>query len=160
MSKIAKATVRLRNFRDAITNPDQYALAKRLKRVVETVILPTIAKGNSPIRGERNFPKYKDKDKYPAQQKPSNKPNLYLSGIMLSFYTAFVVSKRETRIGIDKAAPQDVKDRATGNNLGLNGIPQRMFVPTKGKKFNLTVTNAIKEAISETIKSALRRTKR
>jgi len=128
------------------------------QEVVEGSIKPLIASGQSPVTSAegRRFPKYKDGDKYPGKQKAKRPVNLYLSGLMLSFYKAAKVSSLRMRIGILPSAPLDVKVRAQANNEGTEkGIPTRRFIPLKGETYTISVMRKLKNLYAEKIKSLL-----
>lgn len=119
-----------------------------------------IASGVSPVQGfdnKKRFDQYKDKDVYPAKRKPNRPVNLSLTGIMLSWYRAVKVNGVRISLGIPAAAPQDVKDRAEGNNVGANGIPARRFVPLKGETYAISVLRKLKSLYAQRIKTLISR---
>lgn len=137
-------------------------LAQQIQtEVIDETIKPLIASGVSPVEGyasgKRRFDKYKDPKKYPAKKKPKTPTNLFLSGLMLSFYTAKRITGNILRIGIPSDAPQAVKDRADGNNVGTKtksgavGIPARRFIPLKGETYRVSVLRKIKKVYAERI---------
>lgn len=131
------------------------------KEVINETIKPLIASGTSPVEGyasgKRRFDKYKDPKKYPAKKKPKTPTNLHLTGIMLAFYKAYRVSGNILRMGIPSAAPETVKDRADGNNVGTKtksgavGIPARRFIPLVGETYRVSVLRKIKKVYAERI---------
>lgn len=130
------------------------------KEVIEDTIKPLIASGTSPVEGyasgKRRFTKYKDPKKYPAKKKPRTPTNLMLSGIMLSLYLARRISGNILRMGI-LGAPQTVKDRADGNNVGTVtkdgkvAIPARRFIPLVGESYRISILRKIKKVYAERI---------
>lgn len=127
--------------------------------VIEQTIKPLIASGVSPVEGyeKRRFTKYKDPKKYPAKKKSRSPVSLYLTGVMLSWYKAYKISGNIVRLGIPSSAPQDVKDRALGNNLGTvtkegtEGVPARRFIPQEGETYRISVLRRLKKVYAERI---------
>jgi hypothetical protein len=141
---------------------DQGELQDQLVKVVDNKILPTIAKGLSPVKSWRMFRKYKNPDNYPAHLKQSNKPNLNLTGEMLDYYTVRRTPKKlEFMVGISPDAPGDVKIRAKANNEGTEvdgkGVPARRFIPLQGESFTSEIVLAIREAFAKVMSDALKR---
>lgn len=113
-------------------------LQKIQSEVVEGQIKRLIRSGQSPVEGFGRFVQYKDKDSYPAGQKPATPANLTLSGGMLRLYAVARKSARSILVGISKDADKKVKDRAKGNNEGTGALA--------GKKLNKAARNRIREA--------------
>lgn len=124
--------------------------------VVSEVILPMIEGGQSPVRAKGRFVKYKDPDKYPGTKKGQRPVNLTLTGKMLEHYKAFIVG-RNAKIGIPDNAPQDIRDRALGNNYGMVGIPERRFIPAEGETFKVSVIVALRDVFSKAIGRLLKK---
>jgi len=100
-----------------------------------------IAIGTSPVLGERRFTAYKDKTKYPGDKKNSKPVNLFLSGDMLDAIT-YRVLKSGVKIGIFDS---DERAKATTHIRGLNGVPQRKFLPVDdGDKFIVSIQRSIR----------------
>lgn len=138
-------------------------MEREFQFIIDREIKDSISKGISPIKGKRNFAKYKDKDKYPAGQKQSNKPNLNLTGEMLSHYKARgLKGEIAVTIGIHGNAPKDVKVRAEANQGGTktkNGsvaIAARPFLIQQGEEFNSKISVAIMKAFATVISKALK----
>lgn len=130
------------------------------REVVDGTIKKLISSGVSPVQGfdnKKRFDQYKDKDTYPAKLKPNRPVNLNLTGIMLSWYRAVKVNGVRISLGIPAAAPQDVKERAEGNNVGANGIPARRFVPLKGETYAVSVLRKLKSLYAQRIKTLISR---
>ena len=141
---------------------DQGHMKDEFQRVIETEIKPSIAKGISPVKGQRNFAKYKDPKKYPGDRKQSNKPNLKLSGDMLKEYVARSSKQGEVTIGIPSDAPDDIKIRANANQKGTMtkggevAIAARPFMIKDGEEFNSKISIAIRKAFVSVITKALK----
>jgi hypothetical protein len=149
------------------TSINKAELRKLIEYEVNQKILPTIDKGVSPVKGKRSFAKYKDKDKYPARKKQSNKPNLTLTGEMLSWYETKIDNKDfAVTVGIHSDAPQDVKDKANANQFGTTNskgevaIAARPFVPRQGEVYNAQIMVAIRKAFATVISNAFKRLRR
>lgn len=140
------------------------AFAKKIQEeVIDQTIKPLIASGTSPVDGyeSRRFKKYKDPKTYPAKKKSRTPTNLYLSGVMLSWYKAYKLTANILRIGIPSEAPQDVKDRAVGNNVGTvkadgtEAVPARRFIPQVGETYRISVLRKIKKVYADRIAALL-----
>lgn len=105
--------------------------------VVEGQIKRLIRSGQSPIEGFGRFVQYKDKDSYPAGEKPATPANLFLSGGMLRLYTVARKTAMSIGVGISEAANKAVKVRAKANNEGTLGL--------EGKKFDKKLRDDTKE---------------
>ena len=164
-------------------------LADMVEYIVNQKILTKIDKGISPVHGVRNFDKYKDPKKYPGDIKPSNKPNLALTGEMLSNYIAHEGKEiMSATVGIHKQdASPEVMTRARANNFGtqsgksklakkiakgtknktlkaaakslIKGIPARPFVPQMGQTFTRDIILEIRKAFAYCLKQAIQRGK-
>lgn len=143
---------KLRNFVD-----DQFVKDVQ-SEVIDGTIKPLIAAGVSPVDTAegRRFVGYKDPVTYPGNKKAKRPVNLYLSGIMLSWYKAVKISGSRISLGIPTNAPQDVKDRAEGNNIGTeSGIPARRFVPLRGESFRVSVIRKLKNLYAKRLKELI-----
>jgi len=131
--------------------------------VIEQTIKPLIASGTSPVdsyEGSRRFRKYKDPKSYPDKLKSKTPVNLYLSGVMLSYYKAYAIGKNILRLGIPSYAPEDVKVRAEANNVGTESIAARRFIPLQGETFKISVLRRLKDIYARKIASILSTKKR
>lgn len=137
-------------------------MEREFQRVIENEIKPSIARGISPVRGKRNFSKYKDAKKYPGDRKQSNKPNLELSGEMLKEYVARKSDGISVTIGIHGDAPEDILIRANANQNGTMtkegeiAIAARPFMIKDGEEFNSKISIAIRKAFVSVITKALK----
>jgi hypothetical protein len=152
----------MRKLKDNLVDDE---LVNRVRtEVIEQTILPLIASGTSPVdtnTGSRRFTKYKDAKVYPADRKSKTPVNLNLTGVMLSWYRAYAIGKNILRMGIPSYAPQAVKDRAEGNNVGTEGgVPARRFIPLKGESFKISVMRRLKNIYAAKIARILSTKKR
>lgn len=110
--------------------------------------------GTSPVLGARRFDAYKDKTKYPGDKKMAKPVNLELSGDMLNAITHKVI-RGGVRIGIfDKKQA----DKATTHIRGLNGVPQRKFMPVDdGDQFVISIQRAIRSLYVKIISDILKK---
>jgi hypothetical protein len=128
------------------------------EQVVEGVIKPLIMAGRSPVKGWGRFEKYKDKDIYPAKQKPNRPVNLTLTGKMLKAYKTKKESNTSIRIGIvGTLVTQFVKDKAKGNNEGLRGIPARRFIPIGKESFTISVMRKLKDLFARRLNDIVKK---
>lgn len=149
---------------DEISVPDSKFIAQAER--VSDLAKEFITTGNSPILGFGRYQGYakqrnQDPTAYPANRKPARPVNLTLSGEMLSYYKSVGVSLANSlaiKIGLVDA-PQKVRDRAKGNNLGVpeRNIPARRFIPQKGEKFNVTIEKQINTVLQERIARAVKK---
>lgn len=128
------------------------------QQVLNELILPTIEKGLSPVKGERMFQKYKDKNKYPRDLKPSNKPNLKLTGQMLKDYKVYPLDNEfGISMGIHKTASARSLLLAGVHNEGKNKhIPIRRFIPTKGDVYISRIDRAIRNIFAKIISMVIK----
>lgn len=148
-------------FSDTIKAASARELQNELQKVIHSEILGVIDKGLSPVKGYRNFAKYKNPKKYPADLKQSNKPNLRLTGEMLSNYKAKAQVRNElsATLGIHDDASERSLLLAGVHNKGTEHIAMRRFVPdqkageTYTAKINAAIRRAFEYVLSRAIKS-------
>lgn len=100
-----------------------------LGQAIVTEMKNDISKGNSPVRTERRYARYKDPEKYPGERKPNRPVNLKLSGEMEKALTFRLVSGRAAvEVGY-MGASQDVQARAIAHNTGTPHMAQRKTIP-------------------------------
>lgn len=148
------------NFPDVFKKVDGQKLERELNFILTREVLPTIDKGLSPVSKQRAFAKYKDPKKYPGKLKQNNKPNLTLTGEMLSYYEARVDKNDplNATMGIHSDAPERDKMLANVHGKGTRkDIPRRAFIPDqkKGETFTAKITAAIRRAFGFVISEAL-----
>lgn len=115
-------------------NFDNKRLSQEVQKVVKNNILESIKVGLSPVDGAKNFEKYKNPASYPGDLKSSNKPNLKLTGKMLSYYEARETGKdMEVSVGIHKDAPEEERTKAEAHNFGTQGSRGRNLQSAKAK---------------------------
>ncbi len=96
--------------------------ADLVNSIINNNVLRKVDKGLSPVNGVRMFAKYKDPKKYPGDLKSSNKPNLTLTGNMLSNYEARPTDESMTiSVGIHEDAPTIEQVKAKAHNGGTMG---------------------------------------
>lgn len=129
-------------------------LRDEVEYVVNQKILPMIDRGISPIKGEKAFTAYKDPKKYPGKLKAANRPNLTLTGKMLSYYEAQESKGGDlsVTIGIHKDAPDDVRVRADANQFGTESATSRSarerFKESRKFKLSKSARKKLREAAS------------
>ena len=173
-----------KTLRDNFSNKEWSDLSES---IVNGVILRKIDKGLSPVNGVRMYAKYKDPKKYPGDRKPSNKPNLTLTGEMLSYYKSNPGSEpMSISLGLHSGTPDDVMTRAKANNQGtqkiksetpsqeniskrskknsirkqqkeLKGIPARPFIPVKGQTYTRDIILEIRKLFAYCLNQAIKR---
>jgi hypothetical protein len=150
--------------------------------VIDQMILTKIDKGLSPVQGERTFQKYKNPKKYPGHLKQNNKPNLKLTGQMLSHYDVKdSKNPMEISFGIHNTAPEKEQIKAKANNEGTQGtlvdelsksknrklnaqvkaatkgIPSRPFVPRKGQSFTRDIILEVRKHFATILDIAIKK---
>lgn len=89
------------------------------QKIVDGSIKRLIDKGLSPVSGQRMFQKYKNPEKYPGDLKSQNKPNLRLTGSLLSNYSARAsTDPLSITMGVHSDAPELDLIKAKANNEG------------------------------------------
>lgn len=132
-------------------------LADDIDKTIVPMIKDTIERGLSPVAGKRMFDKYKNPKKYPAKLKPSNKPNLKLSGDMLSEYKTKPSSEpNAVTVGIHSDASKESRVKANANNNGTEHIPARRFIPWSGETFTTKITLETKKIFAQALGKALK----
>jgi len=149
---------------DLLRSASTRELQNELNKVIQADILPLIDKGLSPVAGQRTFTKYKNPKKYPGDLKPSNKPNLKLTGEMLSHYKAksYNFDGLSGSMGIHRDASQRAKMLAGVHNSGDNkNVPMRPFIPKQGsgETYTAKITNSIRKAFRYVLGRALNNNK-
>lgn len=128
--------------------------ATLLEDIINRNVLRKIDKGLSPVDGVRMFKKYKDPKSYPGDLKQSNKPNLTLTGNMLSNYVAKQGEEQMTAtMGIHSDAPEIEKVKAVAHNYGTQGNTtnaalkkKNIFKNTKNKSLRRAAKKAVADA--------------
>lgn len=156
-------------FSDTIKAASARELQNELQKVIHSEILGVIDKGLSPVKGYRNFAKYKNPKKYPlgnqkamdAKQFGANKPNLRLTGEMLANYKAKAQVRNElsATMGIHQDASERSQILTKVHNDGTKHIAMRRFIPkqsageTYTAKINAAIRRAFEYVLSRAIKS-------
>lgn len=97
--------------------------AHETQKVIDNTILKYLNSGISPVHGFKNFEKYKDPKKYPGDIKPSNKPNLKLSGAMhYAYRSKSGIDPMTIVLGIHKSESKSLVTIADANNQGTETI--------------------------------------
>lgn len=151
--------------------------------IVDQNILKKIERGISPVKGEGNFTKYKNPKQYPARLKQSNKPNLTLTGNMLSHYEAKESNElMAITLGLHKGTPKEELIKAKANNEGTQGqlvkmlgqtvknkkrkneikqsskgIPARPFIPLLGQTYTADIILEIRKAFAYCLDMAIKK---
>ena len=103
-----------------------------------------IADGISPVRGHGRFESYKDKDKYPGNQKPPKPVNLNLSGDMLKAFTFERTNPQTVKVGIIGAS-DEIETRAKAHNSGTDDMAMRRFIPQAGEEWAVSIMRKLRE---------------
>lgn len=127
-------------------------------RTVTRMASEMIAAGQSPVRGERRYPGYKNPDKYPRDLKNKRPVNLYLTGEMLSYLGHQITGDGKVEWGIVKA-PEAVVTRARVHNDGTrDDIARRPFIPNKeGETFAVRIILAVRAIYSKRLSAIVKK---
>lgn len=109
-----------------------------------------ISQGQSPITG-RNFPRYKNPQKYPGRLKSATPVNLHLSGDFLDGMRAKVV-KTALGFGFEITYLKKELKKEEGHRVGWNGQPKRPTIPEGNEKFATRVREAYTKVILDALK--------
>lgn len=124
------------------------ATAKAIGGTVVDTAKELIASGQSPVRGEGRFERYKNREKYPGKLKNASPVNLELSGDMLRGYGYERKGKNDIVVGMVKGSSK-VKEIASYHNDGTPTIAQRQIVPKEGQEWSPTIMRAIADGYSK-----------
>lgn len=152
MAKVSvKVTApQLKKIGDAVTST---AFTSGLALAVIAEMRRFIRIGTSPVLGVRRFDAYKDPKKYPGDKKNQRPVNLELSGDMLNAIT-YKVLKDGIRIGI---WDEEQRQKANTHMQGLNGVPQRKFMPIDpGDEFIVSIQRIIKALYAQKLSAILK----
>lgn len=120
-----------------------------------TAIKAQIADGISPVRGHSRFARYKDRTKYPADQKPARPVNLNLSGEMLKNLTFKIKENNKIDVGI-LTGSAEVKARAQAHNTGTEHMAMRRFIPQTGEEFSVRIMRRIAELYGKRLQKLIK----
>jgi hypothetical protein len=125
------------------------------QQIINNKILRLIDKGLSPVEGQRMFQKYKNPEKYPGDLKSQNKPNLALTGSMLSNYDARPTGQEMTiSLGIHRDTNELDRIKAKANNEGTetsSSKAARQYL--KLLKNKSSGDNKLRKAVKENLRS-------
>ena len=143
---------------DALQAPIRADEAQKMGTAVVREMKTLIAQGQSPIRGNGSFPRYKNPKKYPGKRKPHSPVNLKLSGDFLRDLKHHVIKTRHgygISVGFDS---QLSRKKERGHREGANGQPERptLPMPSLSEKFH----SRVQAVYNEVILAAIRRIKR
>lgn len=129
------------------------------KKVAELIISEMkdhIARGISPVRGQRRFVAYKDPPKYPGDAKTRRPVNLELSGDMLKALKFYPL--KATSFSIAIKGKEGIIAKA--HNDGKGNVPMRRFMPTKsGEEYTVTITRKIRDLYARLISDIIKRSR-
>ena len=149
--KVKVTAPQLKELRDA-TSDSSFSSSIALTVIAE--IRRFIRTGTSPVLGVRRFDSYKDPKKYPGDRKDRRPVNLYLSGDMLGAIN-YKLFKNGIRIGIWDTLQ---RKKAETHMWGLNGVPQRKFLPIEeGDSFIVSIQRIIRDLYARKLSDILKR---
>jgi hypothetical protein len=157
MALKVKVTIDTKSFDKTMTklkNAITKEVAEDVGEVVTEGMLKLIKGGISPIRGNGRFPRYKNPDKYPGDQKPKTPVNLELGGHFLNALS-YVTQKSGGNYSTVIFYEGEENDKERGHRDGANGQPKRPTIPSeKGERFAATIEKEIIEIYEDAIDKA------
>lgn len=115
-----------------------------------------IAEGQSPVRGEGRFERYKDRKKYPGDLKEARPVNLNLTGEMLANFSHRRKDNTTIEVGITGGSPR-AKKLAKYHNEGTEFMAKRQFIPQEGQEFTVRIMRVIRELYSNRLALLIKR---
>lgn len=142
-----------------VNKPINDETAKAVGESVVKIMKELISKGISPIRNWGKFQKYKDRKKYPGDQKPATPVNLKLTGAFLAdlkHEIKKVSSGSGTKIFFDSDLS---RKKESGHREGVHGQPKRPTIPVdnEGEEFNVKIVQSIKKIYNARIREILKK---
>lgn len=124
---------------------------RRAGDAVVRAMLTDVARGQSPIRGNRAFKGYINPTKYPGNRKPRTPVNLRLTGDFLDNLEVRLrrgARNPTLRIGFFRKK-QILKE--LGHREGAGGQPKRPIIPDdkKGERFNVKISKILDRLIQD-----------
>lgn len=128
--------------------------ADMVNSIINNNVLRKIDNGLSPVDKVRMLAKYKDPKNYPGDLKQSNKPNLTLTGNMLSNYEARPTEEDMTiSVGIHDDAPEIERIKANAHNYGTQGnlkaakqAKKNVFARTKNRQLRRMARKTVEKS--------------
>jgi phage gpG-like protein len=139
-------------------------IGKKLKEL----IYASVSRGVSSVMGQGKLKKYKDVNKYPANVmddfpgKTKSPANLVLSGKMLDSIITKRYGEKSIEVNIDDSAVNDNNTKvyvyAAAHNFGEGNMPERPFLPRKGRgeTFNATIMRKIVDIFNNRLKNIIK----
>jgi hypothetical protein len=135
---------------------NQKGVQLRVAEVVTTFSQRLIASGQSPIRGDGRFTKYKNEAKYPGKRKPRRPVNLNLTGEMLRYLRAWIDGNKLYFGFRATGTPEDVLVRAKAHQEGTADMAARPMVPTDGREFAVSIQKAVNDIYVSSLRAIIR----
>ena len=128
----------------------------KVGQMIEVHAKRMIASGQSPVRKEGRYTRYKNEKNYPGDLKPRRPVNLNLTGAML-YHLGYFIKNRTLFFGFGPGTPPDVLTRAQVHQNGTDNIVARPMVPTGGRQFAVSIQKIIRDVYSAALRDILRR---
>lgn len=132
------------------------ATANSIGRAVVDGMKEAIAEGQSPVRGNKRFARYKDRYSYPGKLKPHRPVNLNLTGEMVAGLGHRMKDKSTIEVGMTKGSA-DRKKIAGYHNTGTENMAARPFIPQDGEEFSQRIMNTIRDAYSKRLATLIKK---
>jgi len=140
-----------------IKKPINKETAEEMGEVIVDEMKRLIATGQSPIKGNGRFPKYKDPKKYPGKQKAKSPVNLELSGDFLDDLASRPVTDPFGYAAEITYKGKKSQDKELGHREGANDQPKRPSLPSKsGEDFVQVIKTKVTKIIRDRILSVLK----
>lgn len=139
-----------KNLRNVINDK---VLSRIQSEVIDTVIIPNMKAGSSPVRGKGRFKSYKNPEKYPGNKKSKTPVNLRNKGNLYKAYRGKKQDGKSLKIGI---IDKDVSVYSKAHNEGNETTTARRHVPLKGEQYSVKAMRRLKKIISDRILEILK----
>jgi len=132
------------------------AVAREIGESVREEARSLISRGQSPVRGERRFAQYKNRETYPGKLKPAVPVNLELSGDMLNSL-AFQRRGDTVDFGFLAGTPRDVMARAQAHQEGTDKMAARPMIPAAGQEWAVSIVRKLKDVYSRRLQDIIKK---
>lgn len=124
-------------------------------RTIEEEARKMIAEGQSPVKGYGRFERYKDRKKYPGDQKPARPVNLNLTGQMMRLF-GYRLKGKAVEVGFIKRGPHG--DLPEYHQEGTEHMAQRRLTPGEGEEWAVSIMRRIRDLYEKRLEKFIRQT--
>jgi predicted AlkP superfamily phosphohydrolase/phosphomutase len=133
---------------------EEKKVKEKIAELIISQVKEHIARGVSPVRGQRRFERYKNPDKYPGDRKTKRPVNLEMTGEMLNALDW--QDSEGTTVTIGFFDPEQ-SEKAKYHNDGTANMAKRQILPTKkNEEFNVSITRLIRDLYARIISDIIK----